>query len=115
MTGQTPALVGYLPPMAGPLADALFVLAALAIALSHVLIVRSTIRGMGGGRDSGRDSGHPALPGGAAARGRVREIVWAVLPAVVLALLLVWTWRTMHPETMQFQLPADRPIGGITT
>ena len=90
--------------MAGPLAEMLFVLAAIAIAVAHTLIIRSTIRTL------------PASGAALTARSRVRELVWALLPALILAALLVWTWRTMHPDSMTFRLPADHaPIGTIST
>ena len=90
--------------MAGPLADILFVLATIAIAVAHALIIRSTIRTL------------PASGAAVTARSRARELVWALLPALILAGLLVWTWRTMHPDSMTFRLPADHaPIGTIRT
>jgi heme/copper-type cytochrome/quinol oxidase subunit 2 len=86
--------------VSGPLADLLFFAAVTAIVLSHMLIVRSTRRGM---------------LAGAVRASRVSEMVWALLPALMLIALLVWTWFTMHPMSMTFTFPADRPLGGIAT
>jgi heme/copper-type cytochrome/quinol oxidase subunit 2 len=89
--------------MAGPLATILFIVAAIAIVVAHALIIRSTLRTLS------------AAGAVNTSRSRVREFVWAVVPAVVLIALLVWTWRTMHPDSMTFQLPPGRTLSGITT
>lgn len=87
--------------MAGPIADSLFWLLVVATAVAQVFILRSTIRGM------------------RAADARARgfwEWVWALLPAASLVVLFVWTWQTMHPETISVTLPEQRlPPGGIGT
>ncbi len=71
--------------MAGAFADALFCTAATAVAVMQWLILRSTWRGM-----------HRGI-----ARGNtVREWIFAIGPAVALAVLLVFTWRAMHPATI---------------
>jgi hypothetical protein len=86
--------------VAGPLADVLFFLLVVAIIIAHAFVLRSTVRGM---RADPR------------ARG-VWEWIWAVLPAVALAVLFVWTWGEMHPGSISITLPADRlPPGGIGT
>jgi heme/copper-type cytochrome/quinol oxidase subunit 2 len=86
--------------MAGPLADALFWIAVVATAIAHAFILRSTIRGMR-----------------AAGAGRsFWEWTWAVLPAISLVILFLFTWRAMHPGSMNFLFPGNRiPIGGIST
>jgi hypothetical protein len=44
------------------------------------------------------------------------EWVWALLPAVGLVILFVWTWNVMHPDTINATLPEQRlPPGGIST
>ncbi|HKS05132.1 MAG TPA: hypothetical protein VJR92_02365 [Gemmatimonadaceae bacterium] len=89
--------------MAGPLANMLFILATIAIVVAHALIIRSTLRSLAA-------SGAVGQP-----RSRTQELVWALLPAIVLIALLVWTWSTMHPDSMTFQLEPGRSLGGIKT
>lgn len=84
--------------MAGPLADIFFAVAVLATVVAHWFILRSTLRGM--------------RAGGAERRG-VWEWIWAGLPALALVVLFVFTWRTMHPDSITFRLPADRPPAGM--
>ena len=76
--------------MAGPLADALFWIAVAATAMAHARIFRSTLRGM-------RSAPATVRP--------FWEWTWAVLPALSLVVLLVWTWRTMHPASFSFEVP----------
>ena len=71
------------------LADALFWLAAVSCLVYHAAIVVSVLRA-----PRARE-GHDDAP---APPRRAAEIVWAVLPALVLAVVLVATWRTMHPS-----------------
>ena len=72
--------------MASPYSDILFWTAVVATTVAQIFILRSTARGMRG----------------TAARGRVGlEWMWAILPAVSLVILFVWTWRTMHPAAPQ--------------
>jgi hypothetical protein len=84
--------------MPAPLADALFWTAVAATAIAHGFILRSTIRGM---------------RGAAIKSHAFWEWTWAVLPALSLVALFVWTWHTMHPGSLTFQLPvkAGSPIG----
>lgn len=89
--------------MAGPLANILFFIATISIVVAHALIIRSTLRSLPADGSVNRQ------------RSRMREFVWAVLPAIVLIALLVWTWRAMHPDSMTFQLQPGRAIGGIKT
>ena len=85
--------------MAGPLADLLFWLAVLATGAANALILRSTMRGM-------RVVGARVSP--------AWEWLWALLPIAALAVLLVFTWRAMHPATFQMTLPADHaPPGAL--
>jgi len=85
--------------MAGPLALGFFWLAVALIAVSHVFILRSTVRAM------------RSTPVGSSARG-VWEWVWAFLPALSLVVLLWFTWQALNPTTFQVTLPADRLIPG---
>ena len=40
------------------------------------------------------------------------EVLWAILPAVALALVLAATWRTLHPGSSE---PIDSPTGAPPT
>ncbi len=85
--------------MAGPLALAFFWVAVVLVGVSHAFILRSTLRAM------------RLASAGGASRG-IWEWVWAVLPALCVALLLWATWRTMNPTTFQVTLPAEQLIPG---
>ena len=92
--------------MATQLADILFVLIATAIAVSQVVILRSTARGMrhaAGHADAGRNRGtaHAAL-----------EWSYAIVPAVGLVFLLLFTWRAMHPAAVKVQGVAPSSTSG---
>ena len=77
--------------MATQLADILFAIIALAIAVAQAFILRSTARGMRhGSAGVVARTGHPAL-----------EWTYAIVPALALALLLMASWRAMHPETVR--------------
>lgn len=69
--------------MSPALTDALFTGAVIAIAGAQILILRSTRRGMA----LGARRGPPVL-----------EWLYAIVPALALAAVLAWTWRTMHPD-----------------
>ncbi len=85
--------------MAGPLALAFFWVAVVLVAVSHLFILRSTVRAM-----------HAASAGSSARS--AWEWVWAILPALCLGLLLWATWQAMHPTTFEVTLPAERLIPG---
>ena len=86
--------------MAGPLADALFWIAVVATAIAHGYILRSTSRGM---RTAGTARSF-------------WEWTWAILPAISLLVLFLFTWRAMHPDSMSFLFPANRaPFGALST
>jgi len=87
----------YLFHVAGPLADTLFWIAVAAMIVAHWFVFRSTVRGM--------------RAGGRRARG-FWEWVWALLPTFALALLLIFTWREMHPGAMTFELPPELALPG---
>jgi heme/copper-type cytochrome/quinol oxidase subunit 2 len=76
----------------GSWTEATFWVAAVACAVAQVAIVRSVFvaRPPADG-PAGADAPRPAP----ARRGP--EVAWAVLPALALAAVLVFTWRAMHP------------------
>lgn len=82
--------------MPTPVAEFLFWTAAAIIVVAQFFILRSTRRGMKLG------------PPGS---GSLLEWSFAVLPAICLAGLLVWTWYTMHAGTFSFD--AKAPDAGV--
>ncbi len=70
-------------------ADAIFWVGVVSCAVAQIAILRSVLR-----TRRARETGEShAVP-----RPRFAvEVAWAVVPAIALALLLVATWRTMHP------------------
>ena len=83
--------------MPTPLAETLFWIAAAIIVAAQILILRSTRRGMKLG------------PPGS---GSALEWTFAILPAICLVGLLLWTWHTMHAGTFSFE--ATAPAAGAT-
>ena len=84
--------------MASSLANFVFWIAAVTIVCAQFLILRSTRRGMRLG------------PPGS---GSFLEWSYAVLPVIAVAVLLVFTWRTMHPDT--FRVDAIAPGMGAAS
>ena len=82
---RTAIFKGSRSPVATSLADVLFALIAVAIAVSQAFILRSTARGMQ----------HANAP-----RGSVREWTYAIAPAVALVVLLAFAWMAMHPAAL---------------
>jgi hypothetical protein len=82
--------------MPTPIAEFLFWAAAAVIVVAQLLILRSTRRGMKLG------------PPGS---GSAREWAFAIVPALCLAVLLAWTWHSMHSGTVNFQ--AKAPAAGV--
>jgi heme/copper-type cytochrome/quinol oxidase subunit 2 len=74
-------------------ADGLFWSSVACCAFAQILILRS----VSGGIRRHASERAPNLP---RQRGAV-ELVWAVVPALALAALLVFTWRAMHPSPGQ--------------
>ena len=68
-----------------PLADAIFWVAAVCCAIAQWFILRGAL------------AAHPAAGAPMSAARRGLEVVWAVLPAVALALVLAATYRALHP------------------
>ena len=72
--------------MRNSFADGLFWLSVACCAIAEFFIIRSA-----------RGSRHVPEPSASAPRsGRTMEFVWAVLPAVGLAVLFVFTWRAVR-------------------
>jgi heme/copper-type cytochrome/quinol oxidase subunit 2 len=67
-------------------ADAIFWVAAACCTVAQVAILRSVIVSPARAPSEGEST--PAR--------RAGEIAWAVIPGIALALVMVWTWRTMH-------------------
>ena len=72
--------------MSPSLADAVFWIAVVCCVAAQAALLRSQLA-----------APVRAAAGHAPAR-RATEIVWAVVPALALALVLAWTWRTLHPR-----------------
>ena len=68
------------------LSDAIFWLAAACCVFAQVAIVRSALRA------------RAQRPDGSASPSRPIEVAWTILPAIMLALVLVLTWRALHPS-----------------
>jgi heme/copper-type cytochrome/quinol oxidase subunit 2 len=83
--------------MPTPIAEFLFWTAAAVIVVAQALILRSTRRGMKIG------------PPGS---GSALEWAFAIVPAICLAGLLVWTWYAMHSGAFTFD--AKTPAAGVS-
>lgn len=84
--------------MASLAAESLFWVAALACVVAQLAILRAVVA------DSPRDASQETDPAPdphcaalATRRGRAAEATWALLPGVVLALVLFWTWHAVRP------------------
>jgi heme/copper-type cytochrome/quinol oxidase subunit 2 len=80
-----------------PLADAIFWIAAIACVIAEVAILRSTYRA----RRIEKSSLVPAAR-------QSGEIVWAIIPALGLSVLLVFTWQKVQKRETQ---PDNMPPG----
>lgn len=67
------------------MSDVIFWCAALCCALAQAAIVRSALRA------------RAERPDGTASPVKAIEVAWTVLPALMLVLVLFFTWRAMHP------------------
>lgn len=65
--------------------DVIFWVAALVCALSQVAIVRSALRA------------RAQRPDGTASPPRAIEVAWTVVPGLFLIVVLIFTWRALHP------------------
>ncbi len=79
-------------------ADAIFWVGVVSCAIAQIAILRSVLR-----TRRARETG-PRVP---QPRFAV-EVAWAVVPAIALAMLLVATWRTMHPGSSAARPTAAR-------
>jgi heme/copper-type cytochrome/quinol oxidase subunit 2 len=75
--------------MPASLSDALFWVAVVCCAVAQLLILRAAFASRG--TRASADSLPPVR--------RAVEVVWAIVPALALALLLAATWRAMHPPS----------------
>lgn len=76
--------------MSAVVGEAIFWIAVVSCAVAQLAILRAVLR---------IRAADPSVPPTGAAMPRVRrgaEILWAVLPALLLALVLVFTWRAMR-------------------
>jgi heme/copper-type cytochrome/quinol oxidase subunit 2 len=92
-----------------PLADAIFWIAAIACVIAEIAILRSTYVA----RTVEKSSLVPAARQGG-------EIAWAVIPALALSALLIFTWqrvqtRGAHRDTMPPGMMMDHRTGDHTT
>jgi hypothetical protein len=84
-----------------------FWIAVCACAAGQIAILRDTVGARGpDGTSPETDPDEPASPPPVRRRvpGRLHatgEVIWAVLPGIGLALVLLWTWHVMH---------GDRPV-----
>jgi|SRR5579862_3791245 len=84
--------------MVSSVAESLFWVAVAACALAQAAIVRSVATGRADAPTPDAepfDAAHPPRP--SPPTRPLREAAWALLPAVALVIVLIWTWRTMHP------------------
>ncbi|MEI6739250.1 MAG: hypothetical protein WCK74_02970 [Gemmatimonadaceae bacterium] len=87
----------------GPVADMLFWAAVVACALAQLFIVRAVWRVLPPvPAPDGADAQVPAPR-------RAQEMAWALLPALLMALLFVGAWRQMHPTPSSSPIPSPLP------
>lgn len=75
------------------LTDTIFWLAAACCTLAQAAIIRSALRA------------RAHRPDGSASPSRPIEVAWTVLPALMLVLVLVFTWRALHPAAAHAFVP----------
>jgi len=99
--------------MSTSLTDAIFWVAVVLCAVAQIFILRAVFRVTPAGVQAG--SANTSTPEGEQASvpspHRVTEIVWVVLPVVLLAAAFVFAWRTMHPPIFDFLPPGTEVIG----
>jgi heme/copper-type cytochrome/quinol oxidase subunit 2 len=86
------------PAVATQLAEILFAVIAVAIAVSQWLILRSTARGI---RHKAAQPTDDGVHRGSA--GLTLEWTYAIVPAVALVFLLLFSWRAMHPTAVKVE------------
>src|SRR5215203_1553882 len=97
--------------MSTQLTDAAFWVAVVACAIAQIFILRAVFRVTPAGIAAG--SANTSTPDGepvsVPSPHRLTEIVWVILPIVLLVLVFVLAWRAMHPALPDF-LPAGAEI-----
>lgn len=98
--------------MSTQLSDAIFWIAVAACAIAQIFILRAVFRVTPAGVAAG--SANTSTPDGervsVPSPHRLTEIVWVVLPIVLLALVFVLAWRVMHPPIPDFLPPGAEII-----
>jgi hypothetical protein len=98
--------------MSIPLSDAIFWIAVAACAIAQIFILRAVFRvtpagvAAGSATSSSPEGERVSVP----APHRLTEIVWVVLPVVLLVLAFVMAWRVMHPAVPDFLPPGAEII-----
>ncbi|MCC6928046.1 MAG: hypothetical protein IT359_03545 [Gemmatimonadaceae bacterium] len=75
------------------MSDLFFWVATAICAVAQVAVVRAALAGRTPGASS-------------SAVARTREFFWVILPAALLALLLLWTWRSLPARALEPNTPA---------
>ena len=83
--------------MSPSVATAMFWLAATCCVAAQFALVVSSVRSPMSGSADSADLSMPRRSG---------EIAWTIIPAIGLAVLLVFTWRAMHTPAMTPDMPA---------
>ena len=80
-----------------PLSDSLFWLATTVCAVAQLAIIRAALSGRTPGAVSSTAS-------------RIRELFWVFLPAVLLTVVLTWTWESLpdHQQSWRPSTGVDR-------
>ena len=86
-----------------PLAEAIFWIAAAACVIGELMILRSSF-------SAPRNNGTAIAP--TATRGL--ELAWAVIPAVVLGIMLMATWRAVEARAAHLELHHSPASGAMT-
>lgn len=93
--------------MSTQLSDAIFWIAVAACAIAQIFILRAVFRVTPTGVTAGSENS--STPDGqrvsVPSPHRLTEIVWVVLPVVLLIAVFVLAWRTMHPAVPDFLPP----------
>ncbi len=82
------------PAMSPALLDGLFWASVVSCAVAQLFILRAVFRTLPP-RSPSADAPNVPMPH------RLQEIVWAILPAFLLAAAFIWAWRAMHPISPQ--------------
>jgi heme/copper-type cytochrome/quinol oxidase subunit 2 len=76
-----------------PLAEAIFWIGAIACAIAEVMILRSSFAAT-------RENKSALVP----TASRSSELAWAILPAILLSILLLATWRKVEARAAHLQM-----------